>query len=335
MNYAEIKLLPVVALIFASALPRAASGEVDCRSDEQGWCTDKVLRLKVSSAAPDVSVNIKSALSIGTTIEWPARAQLAEAPTLANENLFEFKRGEEDPQGGSSTRTLELIPRIAMDASNTERDDFEGSLGSESLVSRIRFSFAIGITVSVRVRVVEPLDKQVVERLVIEVPELESSEAWAQRRVKELLEPQQAELRQLRQDFDLEARKQGYRQFFTERMKLYDCRSLYLDQGASQLAVVHVPQICKVGTYLAVDFLLVNRRKQSVFAIGNVQVRSKKKPLSSEYVLEGGAVTKHLRFDDRIKGTIWWPATKDTEFTLEVLEEGGLGRRVVVNGITF
>jgi hypothetical protein len=316
----------MMVVVAGVAMPCGKAWATGCKTDADGYCTEKVVRMQLSTSEKDPVIKINTALGLGTTIELPVGVKLAGKPVLSNDQLFRVPESDD----WSKVRIIEVSPKRPDKA--PADIDLRRLLGQ--MVGRVRVPFAGGVTLLIGLRAVDARSEHGVERLVLEFPEF----AEFASAIEEMRAEAQREIDKQRDAWtktrDEEAQREGFRWLFRQWLERFECRDIGI-VGENGLAMVEASEICHIGNRMAVRFEILNRSKRSNFAVDTVTVTAAGQPVKSEYVLEGGLSTSRLKFDEAIKGFIWWPRSDHTEFELVITERAGIGRKVRVPEISF
>jgi len=317
-------LLMVMATTVAAPKPKAI-----CTLDRHDYCIDRVLHYSLSFDNKDPIIKINSAFSIATTIELPPNVKLRRKPKLSNPALFKQGR-DNDWEEFDKHRVFDLTPTAPEKAPN----DFNlRKLTGKP--ARLELALDVGITLIVFLRVVSPEPEQSVVRLVLDFPELEKQEDWAQLRVKELIGQWEKDYNRRQEALDKEVA--GLVPYERAKAKLAhdECREL-VESGETDHAIAITDTICREGDILELHFRVINRARR-VFVVERAHVSASSQK-GMGYLLRKSsetAQTVSLGRNEQARGIVWWPIESGRDVELQIGEGIPNGRVIRVDKITF
>lgn len=323
--------------LFLAALtitaPQAPEPKALCSFDRRGYCTDRVLHYTLTFNDKDPAIGINTAIGIGTTIELPPNVKLLRKPYLSNKAMFSLGR-EKDWEDHEKRRVFD----VSVTAPNKAPKNFD----MKSLINktvRLELALDVGITLTVRLRIVDAEPERSVVRLVLDFPELAEQEEWAQSRVKKLVAQWQSEYERRKVALDKEVAERVPYERARDKLAHDECRKLS-ESGESDHVIAITEKICREGGTLELHFRVINRGHHA-FVVGNVFISPSGEGASgyllrhSEAERTSTSKTVSLGYNKEAHGIAWWPVDAGSPLELQISEGITKGRVIRVDKIKY
>ena len=307
----------------------SGGGAWDCRPDEDGFCTSRVVRYQVRDG--DAELRLNTRLGSVVVIEFSGDVDFSGVPAVGNGAFFDVE-AHKGASRDDKTRIL-VRPRLPESAGDIAPEQFYG------VMSNIQAFFVDAPTLNMKIRIAPP--EKAVYQVKVDFPDRRArSRADYERIYEEAIQlKNEYEIRQ--SQLDLEVAEHSFVETLEGMARRFECRNLS-KRKMRELLIVRIKYICRVGANVYIGLSIKNRRRSSIFHLNEVRIIESGRARGVGEMEVAVRFKEHditAPFKEEVSGVAGFRLDEDSRqfgpWNLSVIEDGGANRVVTVDDIGF